>query len=917
MESLLGHHWHHLPAEEVLDLLDSHGTRGLDEFEVRRRREYFGRNLVSVPPGKSPLTRFLLQFHQPLIYILILSGLVTAALKGPVDAAVILGVVVINAVVGFLQESKAEQAIGALSARLATETTAVRAGERRRVPSADLVPGDLLLLQAGDRVPADLRLTQAKDLQADESALTGESMPVLKRPETLPHDIVLADRKNMVYGSALITYGQGLGVVVATGDRSEIGRISGLITAAGDLETPLTQKIARFSRALVGIILGFGALTFGVGLWRGQPTMDTLLAAVALVVAVIPEGLPAAVTITLAIGVSRMARRHVIIRKLPAVETLGSTTVICSDKTGTLTENQMTVKEILAGGDRYEVTGAGYAPQGGILQAGHPVTLEGRPALRECLLAGLLCNDATLDEAGGRFGVHGDPTEAALVTSARKAGLAETLRDTLARLDVVPFDSQHQYMATLHEAGPGRPRVVYVKGAVERVLECCSQALTRDGAAGPLDAEAVHTSVDALAAHGLRVLALARRELPPGSATLGHEDVDANLTFVGLQGMIDPPRPEAVAAVQACRAAGVAVKMITGDHPATAAAIARELGLVSASKASTEAAVITGRAMQDYTDAELTRAVQDKTVFARVTPEQKLRLVAALQAQGHIVAMTGDGVNDAPALKQADIGVAMGITGTDVAKGAADVVLADDNFASIEAAVEEGRAVFANLTKFIIWTLPTNVGQGLVILVAVLLGETLPILPVQVLWINMTTALLLGLMLAFESAEPGIMARPPRDPNVPILTGELVFRIVSVGAILLAGGFGLFEWELRQGRGVDEARTAAVTVFIVVQVFYLFNCRSLTQSVFRIGLVSNPWAIAGSAGMLLLQVGFVYVPVMNALFHTAPMPLVSWAWVAAVGLAAFAAVGLEKRLRHGGSGGADRANGCAASPAEG
>jgi cation-transporting P-type ATPase F len=917
MESLLGHHWHHLPAEDVLDLLDSHGTRGLDEFEVRRRREYFGPNLVSVAPGKSPLVRFLLQFHQPLVYILILSGLVTAALKGPVDAAVILGVVVINAAVGYLQESKAEQAIGALSARLATETTVVRAGERRRVPSADLVPGDLLLLQAGDRVPADIRLTHAKDLQADESALTGESVPVPKQPDTLPHDIVMADRKNMVYGSALITYGQGLGVVVATGDRSEIGRISGLITAATDLETPLTRKIARFTHTLVGVILAFGGLTFAVGAWRGEPLVDTLLAAVTLVVAVIPEGLPAAVTITLAIGVARMARRHVIIRKLPAVETLGSTTVICSDKTGTLTENQMTVKEILAGGDRYEVAGAGYAPQGGILQAGQPVTLEGRPALRECLLAGLLCNDATLDEAGGRFGVHGDPTEGALVVSARKAGLEESLREALPRLDLVPFDSQHQYMATLHETGPGRPRVVYVKGAVEPVLDRCGHALARDGAAGPLDAAAVHASVDALAAHGLRVLALARRELPPGSATIGHTDVAADLTFAGLQGMIDPPRPEAVAAVKACRAAGVAVKMITGDHPVTAAAIAREIGLIPPSMASTEAAVITGRAMQDYTDAELTRAVQETAVFARVTPEQKLRLVAALQAQGHIVAMTGDGVNDAPALKHADIGVAMGITGTDVAKGAADAVLTDDNFASIEAAVEEGRAVFANLTKFIIWTLPTNVGQGLVILVAVLLGETLPILPVQVLWINMTTALLLGLMLAFEPAEPEIMARPPRDPKVPILSGELIFRIASVGLILLAGGFGLFEWELLQGRGVDEARTAAVTVFVVVQMFYLFNCRSLTQSVFRIGLASNPLAIAGSVGMLLLQIGFVYLPVMNDLFHTAPMPPVSWAWVAAVGLAAFAMVGIEKRLRHGGSGGVGRATGCAALSAEG
>jgi cation-transporting P-type ATPase F len=899
MESLLGHHWHHLPPDEVLDLLNTDGARGLDRFEVANRQRDFGPNVISAKKSRGPVLRFLLQFHQPLVYILIVSGLVTAVLKGPLDAAVILGVVLVNAVVGFLQEARAEQAIEALSRRLTTETTVVRAGEKRRVASTELVPGDLLFLQAGDKAPADVRLIHVKDLQADESALTGESVPVIKVAEVLPHDTALADRKNMVYGSALLTYGQGLGVVVATGDRSEIGRISGLIAEAADLETPLTRKIAQFSHALVWIILGFGLLTFAVGAWHGQPLVDTFLAAVALVVAVIPEGLPAAVTITLAIGVARMARRHAIIRKLPAVETLGSTTVICSDKTGTLTENQMTVKEIVAGTERYEVTGAGYAPTGAILRDGVPVVPGTRPALRECLFAGLLCNDAALAESDGRFTVHGDPTEGALVTAARKGGLDDAERDARPRLDVVPFDSGHQYMATLHDTGPGRPRVAYVKGAVERVLERCGSALGADGTTGPLDSEATHAAVESLAAHGLRVLALARKEFPADATRLGHDDIASGLTFLGLQGMIDPPRPEALAAVKACHAAGVAVKMITGDHPSTAAAIAREFGLTGA--ASKEPGVVTGQAMQAFSDADFIRVAEEHAVFARVTPEQKLRLVAALQARSHIVAMTGDGVNDAPALKQADIGVAMGITGTDVAKGAADVVLTDDNFASIEAAVEEGRAVFANLTKFIIWTLPTNVGQGLVILVAVLLGETLPILPAQVLWINMTTALLLGLMLAFEPAEPDIMSRPPRDPKTPILTGELVGRIVSVGAILLAGAFGLFEWELRQGRGVDEARTAAVAVFIVVQAFYLFNCRSLTRSVLHVGLLSNPWVLVGSAGMLFMQIGFTYLPFMHVLFHSAPMPLLSWLWVLIAGVAAFFTVGCEKWLRHRGA----------------
>jgi len=899
METFLGHHWHHLPVDEVVDLLDTDGTRGLDQFEVQRRQAHFGLNLISAKKTRGPILRFLLQFHQPLVYILIVSGLVTVVLKGPVDAAVILGVVLINAVVGFLQEAKAEQAIEALSRQLTTEATVVRAGEKRRVSSTDLVPGDLLLLQAGDRVPADARLIQAKDLQADESALTGEAVPVAKGAEVLPHDVVLADRKNMVYGSALLTYGQGLGVVVATGDRSEIGRISGLVAEAADLETPLTRKITRFSRALVGIILGFGALTFAVGAWHDQPLVDTFLAAVALVVAVIPEGLPAAVTITLAIGVARMARRHAIIRKLPAVETLGSTTVICSDKTGTLTVNQMTVKKIVAGDERYEVAGTGYAPMGAIVRDGRAVDPATRPALRECLVAGLLCNDATLAEMDGRFVVHGDPTEGALVTAARKGGLTEGLRDAWPRLDVVPFDSQHQYMATLHDMGPGRPRVAYVKGAVEQVLDRCGTGLGAEGALQELDSQAVHAAVDSLAAHGLRVLALARKEMPPDATTLGHAEVAAGLAFLGLQGMIDPPRPEAIAAVAACRAAGIAVKMITGDHPATASAIAAAFELTSSSRQGvvSDRLVVTGRQMQEYTDGDLIRVAEETAVFARVTPEQKLRLVAALQARGHIVAMTGDGVNDAPALKHADIGVAMGIAGTDVAKAAADVVLTDDNFASIEAAVEEGRAVFANLTKFIIWTLPTNVGQGLVILAAVFFGETLPILPVQVLWINMTTALFLGLMLAFEPKEPDIMAQLPRDPATPILTGELIGRIVSVGAILLAGAFSLFEIELRQGRGVDEARTAAVAVFVVVQILYLFNCRSLTRSAVRVGVFSNPWAIAGAAGMLLSQLAFTYLPPMNGLFHSAPMPLASWGWAVLFGLIAFSVVGLEKWLR--------------------
>jgi len=895
MESLLGRHWHHLPATEVVDLLDSHPEKGLDRFEAARRQADHGPNAVTPRAGRSAAVRLLLQFHQPLVYILLAAGVVTAVLKAPVDAVVILGVVVINAVVGFLQEHKAEQAIAALSARLTTEATVIRGGERQRVASSALVPGDLVVLQAGDKVPADLRLLETRDLQVDESTLTGESVPVAKTAELMPHDALLADRTNMAYGSTLVTYGQGVGVTVATGDRSEIGRISGLLEAAPDLETPLTRKIGQFSRALVLAILGLGAVTFAVGIWHGQSAVQTFLATVALVVAVIPEGLPAAVTITLAIGVARMARRHAVVRKLPAVETLGSTTVICSDKTGTLTRNQMTVQAVAAGGILYAVTGVGYAPGGTVTVDGRSAPADSSPALSECLRAGLLCNDAILKEQDGRWEIQGDPTEGALVVSARKGGLAEGLRAKFPRRDTIPFDSLHQYMATLHETARTDARVAYVKGAVERILERCTTALAADGAVSALDAPGIEAAAEALAARGLRVLAFARREFPAATPRIDHADVGADLTFIGLQGMLDPPRPEAVEAVRACRQAGIAVKMITGDHPRTAAAVAAQLGLAGEEAC----AALTGKELAAVSDADLVRVADATAVFARVSPEQKLRLVAALQARGHVVAMTGDGVNDAPALKQADIGIAMGITGTDVAKGAADIVLTDDNFASIESAVEEGRGVFANLTKFIIWTLPTNVGQGLVILAAILLGETLPILPVQVLWINMTTALLLGLMLAFEPKEADAMRRPPRDPRASILTGELILRIGIVGSILLLGAFGLFEWGLMRGASVEEARTTAVAVFIVVQTFYLFNCRSLTRSVRAVGLFTNPWAIAGPAAMLLAQIAFTYLPAMNRVFHSAPISPEAWAGAAGVGLAAFLLVGAEKALRHG------------------
>ena len=895
MNTLLEKHWHHLPQPEVLDLLDTDAAKGLDRFEVEERQKDFGPNLLTERKGKGPLLRFLLQFHQALVYILLGAVVIKVFLGAWVDASVIFGVVLLNAIIGFIQEGKALSALAALSRALITTSTVLRAGEKQQVDASELVPGDIVLLASGDKVPADLRLLQSRNLQIDESALTGESMPVEKQSGELAHDIVLAERTNMAYSSSLVTYGTGVGVVTETGDATEIGRISELIASAEVLATPLTRKMARFSHLLLYAILALAGLTFAVGIWHGGSAVEMFMAAVAMAVAMIPEGLPAVLTITLAIGVARMAKRHAIIRHLPAVETLGSTTVICSDKTGTLTRNEMTVQRLWAGEETADVTGIGYVPQGEIAQDGDAVDIREHPALLELLRAGLLCNDAVLKQDENGWRIEGDPTEGALLVAAGKGGLelSQIQRD-YPRLDAIPFESQHQYMATLHRCDHN---VVYLKGSVESLLERCQDMLGANGEAVPLDSAGVHQQVLAMANQGQRVLAFARLVLPTPTTDIDHPQVSSGLTFLGLQGMIDPPREEAIRAVRACQTAGIQVKMITGDHAATAAAIAGQIGLGGPLPEGETPDVLTGRDLKNLSDADLINAAVETEVFARVTPEQKLRLVEALQAHGEVTAMTGDGVNDAPALRRADIGVAMGINGTEVSKEAADMVLTDDNFATIASAVEEGRSVFANLIKFITWILPTNAGQGLVIIVAVMAAQPLPVLPVQALWINMTTAVLLGLALAFEPKEPGIMGRPPRRPDAPILTGELVFRIALVGILLLIGSFGLFEWALQRGASEAEARTIAINVFAVGQSFYLLNCRSLRFSMFRLGLFTNPWIWAGIAAMMGAQMLLTYVPVMNWLFHTAPIGWMDWLQVTLVGLVIYLVIGAEKLWR--------------------
>ncbi|WP_028314716.1 cation-transporting P-type ATPase [Desulfatibacillum aliphaticivorans] len=899
MDSLPEKVWHSLKSEEVLNVLESDPAKGLSNQEAARRLEAFGPNELTQKKGQGPLIRFLLQFKQPLVIILLAATAITLLLQEYVDSIVIFGVVLVNAIIGFVQESKALKAIEALAKAMVSEATVLRDGERQRVNSSKLVPGDIVLLQSGDKAPADMRLIKSRELQVDESALTGESVPVQKAETVLDEDMVIGDRYNMAFSSTLVTYGAGQGVVVSTGDRTEIGRINELIASADILETPLTQKIHHFSNILLYAILAMAVATFIIGFIRGQDLVEMFMASVALAVGAIPEGLPAAITITLAIGVSRMAKRNAIIRKLPAVETLGSTMVICSDKTGTLTQNQMTVQDIVAGGIRYSLTGVGYAPEGEIRDEEGNFDLEANLSLQELLKAGVLCNDSTVKKAEEGWRVEGDPTEGALLTSAMKAGYSvQQLTSDFPRLDTIPFESERQYMASLHDQGEGKPRIIYVKGSIESICVECSVIYGPDGEPDVPKAGAITQWVESMAEKGLRVLAFARKEVSPDTTEITHADLEQGLEFMGLQGMIDPPRPEAMDAVEACQAAGIRVKMITGDHAGTAAAIAQQMGLCGETCSYHTREVLTGKDIAALDDQELVEQADSTAVFARVSPEQKLRLVEALQKRDNVVAMTGDGVNDAPALRQANIGVAMGITGTEVSKESSDMILTDDNFATIKAAVEEGRGVFDNLVKFITWTLPTNGGEGLVILIAILLGTALPILPLQILWINMTTALLLGLMLAFEPKEEGIMQRMPRDPSEPILTRTLIERIVLVSLLLVLGAFGLFKLEVALMGGDESlARTLAVNVFVFGEMFYLFNCRSITRPVWTLGLFSNMFLWAGVGIMTALQLLFTYAPFMNSIFQSAPMGWAEWGMVFANSLLIYLVVETEKWVR--------------------
>ncbi|MEC3981665.1 cation-translocating P-type ATPase [Amycolatopsis sp. H20-H5] len=853
-----------LSAAVVVVELGTDPGIGLTEAEAADRNVRFGLNVLPRGRGGGGFARVVRQFRDPLVYVLLGSAAITLVLGQLVDSGVILAVVLLNAVIGYFQESRAEHALAALAALVTTEVGVVRDGAEKRIRADRLTSGDIVLLRAGDKVAADSLLISADGLETDESALTGEAAPIPKEPVALGPETALADRRNTAHAGTSVTRGEGRAVVVAIGAGTELGRINQLMDATGVAATPLTRKLAGFSRKLSVVIVMLAAVMFAIGLVRGYAVGEMFTAAVAMAVGAIPEGLPAAVTIVLAVGVVRMARRKAIVRRLPSVETLGGTTVICTDKTGTLTANRMTVEVVAAAGHRHDPSGS--SPPDA--------------AVRECLLAGVLCNDAEAPD-GDEWQVVGDPTETALLTAAQLAGLdVHGELTAYRRLAELPFESGRQLMATVSRDAAGHS-IGYVKGAPEKILALCRDQVTAEGGTEPLTAPVHVGVVDELAGKGLRVLAFARFTPDPQKIFPGGE-APATLTLLGLQAMHDPPRAEAIASVAACRAAGIEVKMITGDHGGTARAIAREFALTDG-----EPTVVTGSDIATTPDDVLAGT----TVFARVSPEQKLRLVALLQERGHIVAMTGDGVNDGPALRKADIGVAMGRSGTEVAKEAADMVLAEDDFATIEGAVEEGRAVFDNIRKFLAWTLPTNLAEGLVVLVAIVVGAQLPMLPVQVLWINMTTAVFLGLPLAFEAKEAGLMTRLPRPPGQPMMTGDLVRRIAVIAVVLVAGSFAMFAGELRSGTSVTEARSLTITVFVFAQIAYLISCRSLERF---LPSRRNPWLLGGVAIMIALQLAILYVPLMNDWFHTAPLALSAWPLVLGLAGAAYVVAEIDK-----------------------
>lgn len=863
--------------------------RGLSSQEATRRLTVHGRNELPPPKRRSPVLRFLSQFNNALIYFLLAAAVMATVIGHYVDAAVIVLVVVVNAAVGFIQEGRAEQALAALRGMLAPSARVRRDGEAKYVPVAEVVPGDVIELEAGDRVPADLRLIRARGLLIDESILTGESVPAQKRTEVAAEDAALGDRHSMAWSGTFVAAGRGRGVVAATGMKTQIGHISALVHEVEAITTPLLRQVNSFGRKFTAFAIVAAALLFVFAVMlRGYDVLDAIMVVVALAVGVIPESLPAVITITLAIGVRRMAARHAIVRRLPAVETLGATSIICSDKTGTLTRNEMAARRMVTADKDYAVIGEGYSPDGLLVTPdGQPVAATGGAQM--LLLTGLLCNDSRVRDVNGQWVADGDPMEAALLSLAARGGFdRDSMQQRCPRLDEIPFDAEYRYMAALHR-NPDGGAMLLVKGAPERILQMCSEQVTETGREA-LDREFWDAEIAHAGAAGERVLGFAWRMLADPPDDLEHEHLK-DLYFAGIVGFIDPPRAEAIDAVADCQEAGIQIKMITGDHATTAGAIAAQLGVAEKPR------VLTGQDLDTLSDDELEVAANEAHVFARTSPEHKLRVVRALQARGAIVAMTGDGVNDTPSLKQADVGIAMGKKGTEAAKEAAEVVLADDNFASIRAAVHEGRTVYDNIRKVVAWTIPTNGGEALAIIVALFLGITLPMTPVQILWVNLVLTVTLGLALAFEPPEPGVMRRPPRRPDASLLTPFMRWRIGFVSLLFVIGVLGIFGWALARGLDVPTARTMVVNTLCVLEIFYLFSVRYMRLPSFTLqGIRGTRPVVVAVALVIIAQLLFTYTPWMNHIFDTRPVPLFEGAVIISVGIILFIILEIEKAV---------------------
>ncbi|NLG79053.1 MAG: cation-translocating P-type ATPase [Firmicutes bacterium] len=894
------HAWHSLGPSAVASVLKTSLATGLSAREAERRLGREGPNEIQGTRKTSALKMFAGQFSDFMVLVLIAAAGISVALGEMGDALAILAIVTLNAILGFMQEYRAERSLEALKELAAPSARVIRDGVPVEVKAREVVPGDLLVIEVGDRIPADARLVETMALEVEESALTGESVPVAKRSDDLlPAAAALGDRRNMVFMGTVVTRGRGKAVVAATGMDTEIGRIAHLIQDNRDELTPLQQRLEHLGRTLVLVCIGLCAFISVAGILRGEGVIEMFLAGVSLAVAAIPEGLPTVVTITLALGVQRMSRRNAIVRRLPAVETLGCTTVICSDKTGTLTRNQMTLTELDLAGRVIEVTGTGYAPHGQFVEAGKPVDPLRDEHLALALRIGLYCNNARLTQGGrvakpeavmrpgpgrpgrgstDRWGIVGDPTEGALVVAAAKAGL---LRDwsaagrRLTLLHEIPFDPERKMMTSIYEDPRGVGAIAYVKGAPEAVLDVSSSLLVagRVRTMTSHDRDLILARNARMASRGLRVLALAYRELPRGFRPDGRTDggVETNLVFVGLAGMADPPREDVKRAIRVARGAGIRTLMVTGDHAGTAMAVARALELTDR-----DSRAVTGPELDRMTDEALSQAVATTQVFARVSPEHKLRIVRALKGQGHIVAMTGDGVNDAPAVKEADIGVAMGMSGTDVTREAAAMVLADDNYATIVAAVEEGRAIYDNIRKFIRYLLACNAGEVLAMLIAVLVGLPLPLVPMQILWMNLVTDGLPAIALGVDPVDPDVMTRQPRRPREGVFSRGLGLKIASQGVFIGLCTIAAFLISLFLHADITRARTVAFTSLVMAQLFYVFHCRSEYRSIVEVNPWSNPYLIGAVLVSSVMQLSVIYWPAVQEIFHTTALGSIDW-----------------------------------------